>query len=64
MHVILKKIRKSLTEVALDYLAVGIDPNKSTILVQSQIPALNELTMHYLNLVTVSRLNRKSNCKK
>ncbi len=58
-----EKIRKSLTEVALDYLAVGIDPNKSTILVQSQIPALNELTMHYLNLVTVSRLNRNPTVK-
>lgn len=58
-----EKIRKSLTEVALDYLAVGIDPNKSTILVQSQIPALNELTMHYLNLVTVARLNRNPTVK-
>lgn len=58
-----EKIRKSLTEVVLDYLAVGIDPNKSTILVQSQIPALNELTMHYLNLVTVSRLNRNPTVK-
>lgn len=58
-----EKIRKSLTEVALDYLAVGIDPNKSTILVQSQIPALNELTMYYLNLVTVSRLNRNPTVK-
>lgn len=58
-----EKIRKSLTEVALDYLAVGIDPDKSTILVQSQIPALNELTMHYLNLVTVSRLNRNPTVK-
>ena len=46
-----EKIRRSLHEVALDYLAVGIDPKKSTILVQSQIPALSELTMHYLNLV-------------
>ncbi|MBU3851573.1 MAG: tryptophan--tRNA ligase [Candidatus Paralactobacillus gallistercoris] len=58
-----EKIRKSLTEVALDYLAVGIDPDKSTILVQSQIPALNELTMHYLNLVTVARLNRNPTVK-
>ena len=51
-----EKIRRSLTEVALDYLAVGIDPSKSTIFVQSQLPELHELTMHYLNLVTVSRL--------
>lgn len=58
-----EKIRRSLIEVALDYLAVGIDPNKSTIFVQSQIPELNELTMHYLNLVTVSRLNRNPTVK-
>lgn len=58
-----EKIRKSLHEVALDYLAVGIDPKKSTILVQSQIPALSELTMHYLNLVTVSRLKRNPTVK-
>lgn len=58
-----EKIRKSLTEVALDYLAVGIDPTKSTIFVQSQIPELNELTMHYLNLVTVSRLQRNPTVK-
>lgn len=58
-----EKIRKSLIEVALDYLAIGIDPTKSTILVQSQIPELNELTMHYLNLVTVSRLHRNPTVK-
>ncbi|WP_125546581.1 tryptophan--tRNA ligase [Levilactobacillus lindianensis] len=58
-----EKIRHSLLQVALDYLAVGIDPTKSTILVQSQIPALNELTMAYLNLVTVSRLNRNPTVK-
>lgn len=58
-----EKIRRSLHEVALDYLAVGIDPKKSTILVQSQIPALSELTMHYLNLVTVSRLKRNPTVK-
>ncbi|WP_125574128.1 tryptophan--tRNA ligase [Levilactobacillus huananensis] len=58
-----EKIRHSLLQVALDYLAVGIDPAKSTILVQSQIPALNELTMAYLNLVTVSRLNRNPTVK-
>ena len=45
------------------YLAVGIDPNKSTIFVQSQVPELNEITMHYLNLVTVSRLNRNPTVK-
>jgi tryptophanyl-tRNA synthetase len=58
-----EKIRNSLTEVALDYLAVGIDPSKSTIFVQSQIPELNELTMHYLNLVTLSRLERNPTVK-
>lgn len=58
-----EKIRNSLIEVALDYLAVGIDPTKSTIFVQSQIPELNELTMHYLNLVTVSRLQRNPTVK-
>ncbi|EEI19765.1 Tryptophan--tRNA ligase 2 [Lentilactobacillus hilgardii] len=58
-----EKIRHSLTQVALDYLAVGIDPEKSTILVQSQIPALPELTQHYSNLVTVSRLNRNPTVK-
>ncbi|GKT03038.1 tryptophan--tRNA ligase [Furfurilactobacillus entadae] len=58
-----EKIRKSLTEVTLDYLAVGIDPKKSTILVQSQIPALNELTMIYMNLVTLARLERNPTVK-
>ena len=58
-----EKIRKSLTEVTLDYLAVGIDPKKSTILVQSQIPALNELTMIYLNLVSLARLERNPTVK-
>ncbi|AUJ29139.1 MAG: tryptophan--tRNA ligase [Liquorilactobacillus hordei] len=58
-----EKIRKSLIEVALDYLAVGIDPEKSTIFIQSQIPALAELTTYYLNLVTVSRLERNPTVK-
>ena len=58
-----EKIRNSLIEVALDYLAVGIDPTKSTIFIQSQIPELNELTMHYLNLVTVARLERNPTVK-
>ena len=56
-------IRNSLKEVALDYLAVGIDPSKSNIFIQSQIPELNELTMHYLNLVTLSRLERNPTVK-
>ncbi|AEV94408.1 tryptophan--tRNA ligase [Pediococcus claussenii] len=58
-----EKIRNSLTQVALDYLAVGIDPSKSTIFVQSQIPALSELTQHYMNLVSVSRLERNPTVK-
>lgn len=58
-----EKIRNSLLEVVLDYLAVGIAPNKTTIFVQSQIPELNELTMHYLNLVTLSRLERNPTIK-
>ncbi|WP_461213811.1 tryptophan--tRNA ligase [Lacticaseibacillus sp. GG6-2] len=58
-----EKIRNSLMEVALDYLAVGIDPKKTTILVQSAIPALPELTMYYLDLVTVNRLNRNPTVK-
>ena len=58
-----EKIRHSLVEVALDYLAVGLDPQKSTLFVQSQIPALNELTMYYLDLVTVSRLQRNPTVK-
>lgn len=58
-----EKIRKSLTEVALDYLAVGIDPTKSTIFVQSQIPALSELTQHYSNIVSISRLSRNPTVK-
>ncbi|MDF4006486.1 tryptophan--tRNA ligase [Limosilactobacillus fermentum] len=58
-----EKIRHSLTEVALDYLAVGLDPAKSTLFVQSQIPALAELNLYYLNLVTVSRLERNPTVK-
>lgn len=58
-----KKINNSLIEVALDYLAVGIDPQKSNIFIQSQIPALSELTMLYMNLVTLSRLKRNPTVK-
>ena len=58
-----EKIRRSLTEVALDYLAVGLDPAKSTLFVQSQIPALAELNLYYLTLVTVSRLERNPTVK-
>lgn len=58
-----EKIRRSLIEVAIDYLSIGIDPKKSTIFVQSQIPELTELTTYYLNLVTLSRLKRNPTIK-
>ncbi|WP_308556671.1 tryptophan--tRNA ligase [uncultured Lactobacillus sp.] len=58
-----EKIRNSLIQVALDYLAVGLDPEKSTIYVQSQIPALFELTAYYMDLVTVARLERNPTVK-
>lgn len=57
------KVRNNIVEVALDYLACGIDPNKSTIFIQSQIPELCELTFYYLNLVTLSRLQRNPTIK-
>lgn len=57
------KIRESVLEVALDYLAVGLDPTKSTLFIQSQIPALSELTMYYMNLVSISRLERNPTVK-
>lgn len=58
-----EKIRENIIEVALDYLACGIDPSKSTILIQSQIPELTELSFYYMNLVTVSRLQRNPTVK-
>ncbi|MEB3767951.1 tryptophan--tRNA ligase [Acinetobacter sp. MD2] len=58
-----EKVRRNILEVALDYLAVGIDPTKTTICVQSHLPALNELTMLYLNFVTVARLERNPTIK-
>lgn len=57
------KVRRNILEVALDYLAAGIDPTKTTICVQSCLPALNELTMLYLNFVTVARLERNPTIK-
>ncbi|MES2743695.1 MAG: tryptophan--tRNA ligase [Pseudomonadota bacterium] len=57
------KVHRNVIEVALDYLAVGIDPALSTILIQSQIPELAELTFYYLNLVTVARLERNPTVK-
>ena len=58
-----KKVRQNIVQVALDYLACGIDPNKSTILIQSMIPELTELTFYYMNLVTVSRVQRNPTVK-
>lgn len=58
-----KKIRDNLIEVALDYLSVGIDPSKTTICVQSGIPALHALTFYYMNLVTTQRLSRNPTVK-
>lgn len=58
-----KKIQDNLKEVLLDYLAVGINPVKSTVFIQSKIPQLSELMMYYLNLVTVSRLHRNPTVK-
>ncbi|MBB5201576.1 tryptophan--tRNA ligase [Glaciimonas immobilis] len=57
------KVHRNVVEVALDYLAVGIDPQQSTIFIQSQIPELAELTFYYLNLVTVARLERNPTVK-
>lgn len=58
-----EKVRKNVREVLLDYLAVGIDPEKSTIFIQSMIPEIAELTVFYSNLVTVSRLYRNPTVK-
>lgn len=58
-----EKVLASVMEVALDYLAVGLDPSKSTIFIQSQIPQLPELTVYYLNLVTLARLERNPTVK-
>lgn len=58
-----EKIRQNIIEVALDYLSVGIDPNKTNIFIQSQIPQLCELTFYYMDLVTVSRLYRNPTVK-
>jgi len=57
------KVRDNVLQVALDYLAVGIDPTKSTIFIQSLVPELSELSSYYLNLVTVARLERNPTIK-
>lgn len=58
-----KKVRDNVLEVVLFYLACGIDPKKTTIFIQSQVPALTELTFYYMNLVTVARLHRNPTVK-
>lgn len=58
-----EKVRQNIIEVALDYLSCGLDPDKSTLLIQSQIPELCELSFYYMNLVTVSRLQRNPTVK-
>lgn len=58
-----EKVRQNIVEVALDYLSAGLDPDKVHILIQSQIPELTELTFYYMNLVTVSRVQRNPTVK-
>ncbi len=58
-----EKIRQNIIEVALDYISCGLDPAKSTLFIQSQVPQLYELTAYYMNLVTVSRLQRNPTVK-
>ena len=58
-----EKVRQNIIEVALDYLSCGLDPAKSTLFIQSQVPQLGELTTYYMNLVTVSRLQRNPTVK-
>ena len=57
------KVRQNIIEVVLDYLACGLDPEKSTIFIQSMVPELTELSFYYMNLVTVSRLQRNPTVK-
>lgn len=58
-----EKVRQNIMQVALDYLACGLNPEKSTIFIQSMIPELTELTFYYMNLVTVSRVQRNPTVK-
>lgn len=58
-----ERITESVKEVLADYLSVGLDPNLTTIFIQSQIPALSELTMYYMNLVSISRVERNPTVK-
>ena len=58
-----EKVRQNIIEVAVDFLSCGLDPAKSTLFIQSQIPELTELSFYYMNLVTVSRLQRNPTVK-
>ena len=58
-----EKVRQNIMQVALDYLACGLDPEKSTLFIQSMVPELTELTFYYMNLVTVSRVQRNPTVK-
>jgi tryptophanyl-tRNA synthetase len=58
-----EKVRQNIIEVALDYLSCGLDPSKSTLFIQSQVPELTELSFYYMNLVTVARLQRNPTVK-
>ena len=58
-----EKVRQNIMEVALDYLACGLDPEKSTIFIQSMVPELTEMTFYYMNLVTVARVQRNPTVK-
>ena len=58
-----EKVRQNIMNVALDYLACGLDPEKSTLFIQSMVPELTELTFYYMNLVTVSRVQRNPTVK-
>lgn len=58
-----EKVRQNILQVALDYLACGLDPEKSTLFIQSMIPELTELTFYYMNLVTVARVQRNPTVK-
>ncbi len=58
-----EKVRQNILQVALDYLACGLDPNKVHIFIQSMVPQLTELSFYYMNLVTVSRLQRNPTVK-
>ena len=57
------KVKNNIIQVAIDYLSAGIDPNKVNIFIQSQVPELAEMTMYFMNLVTVARLNRNPTVK-